>query len=234
MDETLKRRLIGAGLLLAAAFLLVSMLPEPRLRTAPEEDLRVVTIDLQNPDAIVEVPAEPQTPALEAPQAAVAAVPAPSEDAPPELDAEPQRSPPPPQAGAPRSQPQPAPTVVARAEPPAPAQVEPPQPAAAKPQSAEAAPAGSAPAATKPAAPAAGAGAQWWVQIGSYSDIANARQVEARLRALGQPAIVAPVETGKGTLYRVRGGPYAGEAQAQSAHALIARSGYAEARVVRP
>lgn len=222
MDEALKRRLIGAGLLLVAAFLLVSMLPEPRLRTAPEEDLRVVTIDLNAP----EIPAG-EAVALAATDAsstsAPAAVAAPTESAaqaseegaPPEIGEKEESEPAVPAPA------KPAPTV--RPSPPSPA-------VAAKPATTP----DSKPAQVAAAKPSTASGPRWWVQIGSYSDIANARQVEARLRELQQPAVVAPIDTAKGTLYRVRGGPYASETQAQAAHAAIVRGGYADARMVKP
>jgi DedD protein len=72
------------------------------------------------------------------------------------------------------------------------------------------------------------------VQIGSYSEIGNARQVETQLRALGQPVVVAPIDTAQGVLYRVRAGPYASEDGAGTAHARIVAEGYADARLIKP
>lgn len=223
MDEALKRRLIGAGLLLIAAFVLVSMLPEPRLRTAPEEDLRVVTIDLNAPEVPAGEPIELSSPEAAAPAAPVAeattesAARASEEGAPPEIE---QEAPEAASAAAPvkpsaTEQARPAPPPAVATKPAPSAETKPAQVAAAKP-------------------PAAKGGPSWWIQIGSYSDITNARQVETRLRELQQPAVVAPIDTAKGTLYRVRGGPYASESQAKSAHEAIVRSGYADARMVNP
>lgn len=229
MDEALKRRLIGAGLLLIAAFALVSMLPEPRLRTAPEADLRVVTIDLNAPEVPAGEPVELSSPDAAAPSTPPAssapvgeaptesAARASEEGAPPEIEQEaPETVSAPAPVKAPPAEPsRPAPPPAVATKPAAPAQTTPAQVAAAKP-------------------PTAKGGPSWWVQIGSYSDIDNARQVEVRLRELQQPAVVAPIDTAKGTLYRVRGGPYASEAQAKSAHEAIMRSGYADARMVNP
>lgn len=222
MDEALKRRLIGAGLLLAAAFLLVSMLPEPRLRTAPEEDLRVVTIDLNAPETpagegVELVAADASSPSATAAVAAPteSAAQASEEGAPPEIEEKEESEPAGPAPATPAStvRPPPASPAIA-AKPAATPDSKPAQVAAAKPPTAS--------------------GPGWWVQIGSYSDIANARQVEARLRELQQPVVVAPIDTAKGTLYRVRSGPYTSETQAQAAHAAIVRGGYADARMVKP
>jgi len=97
------------------------------------------------------------------------------------------------------------------------------------------APPAAAPAATVPApALAASPAGRWFVQVGGFADIENARQVQARLQAIGEPNILAPVDTRKGTIYRVRGGPYASEAAAQAGLAKIKSAGYAAAQLVSP
>ncbi|SFF31457.1 Sporulation related domain-containing protein [Fontimonas thermophila] len=217
MDEIIKRRLVGAGLLLAAAFLLVSVLPEPHLDKALEEGVPVLTIDLRNPDAPAAGPIEP---------AASTAIAQASEATAPMSAGEPS---PPSEAASPPPQTPAAPT--AQNQQPAPETKQPEQRPAPQPADL---PAREPTRASPAAASTAGREGRWWVQIGSFADIANARQVEARLRTLGQPVIVAPVETDKGTLYRVRGGPYADEAEAQSAHEQLMRSGYTQARIVGP
>ncbi|MFP5307635.1 MAG: hypothetical protein ACLGI7_17675, partial [Gammaproteobacteria bacterium] len=79
MDESLKRRLIGAALLLLVAFVLASMVPEPRLRRTGDAELQVVAIDLDEQKAA----------------AAAAAASAPADDAPlPTAVAKPQTAPP--------------------------------------------------------------------------------------------------------------------------------------------
>lgn len=125
------------------------------------------------------------------------------------------------------------------------AQASAPKPAAAKPSPAPAAEARSVetkpavaaakPAEVKPVAKPAPAGTgSWFVQVGGFADIGNARQVQARLQALGQPSILSPTETSKGTLYRVRAGPYAGREPAQAALGKLTGSGYPDAKLVAP
>lgn len=210
MDDTLKRRLIGAGLLLFAAFLLASMLPEPGLRPVHDRDTRVVTIPLQGDDQIA-TSADPvvDTPVPTAIAAADAdgALQSTGGDAPPEIVAGDAPVEP---AATPASIATPAPTSAPTASP--------------RPT----------PAATPTAVPAAPGAGRWWVQIGSYSNIDNARQVEARMRALGEPVVVAPIEAAGGILYRVRCGPYADEAIGAKAHGRIVGDGYADARLINP
>ncbi|WP_020650292.1 SPOR domain-containing protein [Solimonas variicoloris] len=85
------------------------------------------------------------------------------------------------------------------------------------------------PAVAKPAAVGS-----WFVQVGGFADIGNARQVQARLQTLGQPSILSPTETSKGTLYRVRAGPYAGREPAQAALDKLAGNGYPDAKLIAP
>jgi DedD protein len=87
--------------------------------------------------------------------------------------------------------------------------------------------------ADKPAAAAAAAGS-WSVQVGGFADIGNARQVQDKLKTLGQPSFLSPIDTAKGTLYRVRAGPYATREAAQAALGKLSGGGYPEARVVGP
>ncbi|MDP9140245.1 MAG: SPOR domain-containing protein, partial [Pseudomonadota bacterium] len=90
----------------------------------------------------------------------------------------------------------------------------------------------------KPAATAAAAvapeGDRWWVQIGSYSDISNAREGETRLKALGIPVFIAPIDSPNGILYRVRGGPYSDKANSEKALAAVLKDGFTDARLVHP
>jgi len=89
--------------------------------------------------------------------------------------------------------------------------------------------------ATLPAAPSAPAPAQrWYVQVGGFADIDNARKVQANLKSAAQPNLLAPVETGKGTIYRVRAGPYASEAAAQQALDKVKALGYPGSQLVKP
>lgn len=47
----------------------------------------------------------------------------------------------------------------------------------------------------------------WAVQLGSFSQVDNARRLEAELRDAGFPAFVDAMKTPQGAMYRVRVGP---------------------------
>ncbi|HUS24542.1 MAG TPA: SPOR domain-containing protein [Candidatus Binatia bacterium] len=250
-DEVLKRRLIGAAVLLLGAILLAALLPKPGSQEL-EEGVSVVTVGLDEPPA-----AEAPTPAADAapaPQAdteppanfAAPAEPAgdssqPEVDMAQESEGPPQaaapvpvtapepKAPPPaaaPQAPAQTATPRPTlrmePAIIARPEPAAPAPAAPPAASAPKP-----APAAPAP---KPAAPAPSV-PHWTVQVGSFGDIDNARLVQDKLKAAGIGSILSPAETTKGTLYRVRAGSFASREAANAALARVQGLGYAQAAV---
>ncbi|HET8882830.1 MAG TPA: SPOR domain-containing protein, partial [Solimonas sp.] len=252
--------LAGAAVLLAATFVVVSLLPTPEQAAQPD-GVEVVTIPLHD---VVSVPPPPANavlpPTLAAPAASddvattaggdgarhadegaydtdeagssgdddVADAPPPEARKPVRLALEPALKPAPTNA--------PAGTAVAST--------------AAKPDEApKPAPAESKPAPTpapvqKPAAPgktdaphatpASPSSQRWYVQVGGFADIDNARKVLASLKSAGQPNLLAPVETGKGTIYRVRGGPYASEAAAQQALGTIKALGYPGSQIVNP
>ncbi|MES0874457.1 SPOR domain-containing protein [Sinimarinibacterium thermocellulolyticum] len=233
MNDTLKRRLVGATVIVLVALALAALLPEPRLPPAADEDLRTVTIPLQE-DAIATLP-----PAAGAPAAA-------DEGNPPEIDTD--------DASAPHGEPlklssslsvvrsvatpPPTPSPAARPTPtatpkPTPKPTATPSPKPTVVPTPAATPTPSVTPRPTPAPAAVGA-PQWWVQVGSYADIGNAREMESRLAALGQTVIIAPIEAAAGTLYRVRAGPYDSAARAEAAHAQIVRAGMTEARVVKP
>lgn len=98
--------------------------------------------------------------------------------------------------------------------------------------------------APKPAAPAAApvapaskppaSGGSWYVQIGGFADIGNARQAQDKVKAAGQSSVLAPIDTAKGTLYRVRAGPYASREAAQAAQDVLAGKGFPDAKLVAP
>ncbi len=75
---------------------------------------------------------------------------------------------------------------------------------------------------------------EWWVQVGSFSQIENARRVERQLQQLGQKTMITPVASSKGTLYRVRAGPYSRASDAEQGQRVIVRNGYRDARVIAP
>ncbi|WP_127477462.1 SPOR domain-containing protein [Sulfurivermis fontis] len=195
MNEQLKKRLVGAIVLVALAVIFVPMLLEGDKRNgiplfgsnvpeAPESHAPMVDIPLQVPPPSVEAPVVverelPPEPAPVAPAAPVAAVPAP----------------PPVVAPAPAAQPKPA--------APAPTTVKPVKPAEV--------------ASSQPAAES------WAVQVGSFSEQANASRLRDSLRGKGYPAYVERVKLSSGTAYRVRVGPVLTRADAESIQAKLAK-----------
>jgi DedD protein len=114
------------------------------------------------------------------------------------------------------------------AKPPAPevkptasAPVKPPPPAAQKLPDVAAKP----PAVTPPKA-------QWYVQAGAFTDVGNAHQALDKLTAGGLKGIISPLDSAKGTRYRVRVGPYAQREQARAAQERVAQLGYANGALV--
>ncbi|WP_302176015.1 SPOR domain-containing protein [uncultured Hydrogenophaga sp.] len=71
------------------------------------------------------------------------------------------------------------------------------------------------------------------VAVGMFADASNAQRVEARLRDAGLPVLSDPVESSRGTLTRVRVGPFADKAAADAAARQIRGLGL-EARVYGP
>jgi DedD protein len=230
MNEQIKRRLIGIAVMVLVALAIAAMLPEPRLQPTLDEDVRVVTIPLQE-ERIVSVPATGDEPARYDGAGSASSPPQIAGDE----DTEALSTPAP--VATPKPTPRPTATPTATPRPTAPPAATPastlklsptmgPSPATPRPT------ATATPAAT--AAPAVPVATAWWVQIGSYADIGNARETEARVAALGQPTVMAPIEAAGTTLYRVRAGPYPSEARAQEAHALITRNVAPEARLIKP
>lgn len=93
------------------------------------------------------------------------------------------------------------------------------------------------PSAVRPAPVAAGgdavAAGAWYVQVGGFADIANAHHTQAQLKAQGYGAIISPAETARGTLYRVRAGPFAARDAAQSAQQRLSTA-YPGCAIVGP
>lgn len=77
------------------------------------------------------------------------------------------------------------------------------------------------------AKPPAGGTGQWLVQAGSYADIANAREVEAKLKLIGLTATLSLVESPGGVRYRVRSGPYLTRDAADGARQRMQQNGIA-------
>lgn len=74
---------------------------------------------------------------------------------------------------------------------------------------------------------------RWYVQIGIYVKLANARHSVERLKAAGIRARLDEVAFKGGTRHRVRCGPLATEAQALRLRQSVAKVGFNDARVAR-
>jgi DedD protein len=213
MDQGLKERLVGAAVLVAIAVWLIPWVldgPEGPLETngsalqlpAAEEPMPMRTQTLRLGDA-AEPSAEPLTAAVQP----LVAEPTPPIEVPP---------------------------AESTAETPS-AQSEAPAVAAVGPEPERAAPAASPPAtAPKPPpkpAPAATATGDWTVQLGSFSEEANARRLAQRVGTFGYKAEVASLKSDGRTLYRVRVGPARSRAEADATASALKAHGV-DARVV--
>ena len=225
MDKVLKRRLIGAAILIALAVIFLPMLlvgPEPDLddrslrqplpeRPTGDREIRRIPLDpelARVPPEAIDTPAEPvaaapepvaEPPRREQPEEIVLN---PANETPPSSDAEPQP---------------------AVAEP-APVQAESgaaalptPEPAAAADRPADPE---SDPTPTPAAATAADGG--WVVQVASFGSLESSRATRERLEALGHAVITDEVVRGDTLLYRLRTGPYADRSGAETARGQIA------------
>jgi cell division septation protein DedD len=74
----------------------------------------------------------------------------------------------------------------------------------------------------------------WFVQVGSFSNQANARGALQKLFGMGLPTVIQSVSVGKTLWYRVRVGPYPAEAPAAAALAKIKKNGFNSAKLVSP
>lgn len=241
MDEVLIRRVVGVITLVVVAFLLSWLLPTPGLHTLRGDGERRVTIDLTDPDAPAQewtLVAPGSKPDVTADSGAGApdTEPDPAQDSvvndetAPKQAASTRADTPPPVPAEPMMPAVPAPeaSLPKATEPPAPAEPAPPAPAtpklAPKPATEPATvPAPPAKPAEKPVAPAVSGGVQ--IQAGAYSHLDKAEGVRDAAQTLGVPCRIAPIDTAKGTLYRVRCGPYANAAAAQSAIRSLSTQG---------
>ncbi|MFB9068909.1 SPOR domain-containing protein [Pseudofulvimonas gallinarii] len=200
MEQTLKKRLIGASILIIAAAIFLPMFlagPPPGqqagqtlsldLPPPPDRDMSEVRLplgtsagDSVDPSAIVAVEVPPRG----------------QVDAAPEEDVQPAPTP------APASAPRPA------------------SPAATAPATAASTPApASAPA--RQQAPAASAGGRFWVGLGSYGQAANADRVVNAARGRGIDVARDTVTREGRELIRLRAGPWSTRAQAEQARQLL-------------
>jgi DedD protein len=74
---------------------------------------------------------------------------------------------------------------------------------------------------------------KWFVQLGSFGDIANARKVLDRMAAQGHQGLISPVDTAAGTLYRARLGPYGGREAADAARTAAVQLGLTASQLVQ-
>lgn len=194
MNEQLKKRLVGAVVLVALAVIFLPMLLEGDKRSGiplfgsnvpepPPQRTGALDIPLQVPPpaASAAVVVERELP----PPAEPEAVPAPA--APPPAPA---------QTAAPQSAPTPTPKPEAPVQPVQPAEL-PPKPSAT---------------------------ASWAVQVGSFTEPANASRLRDSLRAKGYPAYVEQVKLSSGAAYRVRVGPVLSRADAEAIQTKLAKN----------
>jgi DedD protein len=259
VDDVVMRRVIGALALLCVALALVTFLPQPSSPDGGDAGVRKVTIDLAAPPP---APKGPAAPASNVPPPSVAApmpaAPRPEEEEPaPVVEAPP--APPPAAVAAetprpPASSPTPAATKVASVvetppppKPASPKEVLPKQASPKEPVPKDAAPKDATPKevakpvetpkeAPKPPSPApvaktAPTGA-WLIQVGSFLDLTNAHVTQDRLKAAGYDSIISPLDTAKGTLYRVRAGPFASKDAALGAKPKVVALGFPQSTLV--
>ncbi len=68
--------------------------------------------------------------------------------------------------------------------------------------------------------------AGWTVQVGAFSELANARRQADRVDDFGYAASVSPTESAGGTLYRVRVGGFDTEVEAEAARSSLSAHGF--------
>ena len=215
-----RRRLVGAIVLALAVAVLVPMLLESDPKPLGEDvSVKIPPVDegkfvnrlnekAKTEPAKIGAPkpepkAEPKTePKAEAPQKSTEAEPA----EPPKVEAaktEPSKVETPP-APAPSGESAPKPATLATAAP-------------------KAAPA---PAPTTPPAPREPAAGEFSVQLAAFSDDKGANSLANKLKKAGYPAYTEPLSTSRGTLWRVRVGPYTSRDSAVASREKLKGEGY--------
>ena len=187
-----RRRLVGAVVLVVVVIALVPMiLPESK----PQQDSQPIDIRIPSQDAtgyapkILPAPGTEQIapsvkPTVAVPAAALNAAPIPALNGAQPAEAKPEQAPKPVAAPAEAKPAQQAPLVKAVAEP------------------------------AKPAKPTDSAKQTYFVQYGAFSEMKNAKQRQADLKAKGVNTFTEVVKTTAGDKIRVRSGPYAAREQA--------------------
>jgi DedD protein len=80
--------------------------------------------------------------------------------------------------------------------------------------------------AAQAAAPAESATGMWAVQLGSFSDQANAERLAADLRSQGYAAFLSRLQTSANLLHRVRVGPQESRESAENIAAQLQKNGH--------
>lgn len=224
MDTALKQRLWGAGVLASLAIIFLPMLlkgPDVRapdaadvpltMPAAPDQQFETRQLPLILPeatatrDSVLGMPSAPtSTPAPAATPEAASTVPTPDTVTPPPPEASVSANP-----ATPAATPAPAPAPVAAV--PAPEKAKPKTPAVAEKTVAEK------PVAEKPVADAKVAAGNYVVNVGSFSNLDNAKSLVARLRAAKLPVTTDSVKLGAASAMRIRVGPYSDRATAEAA-----------------
>jgi len=215
-----RRRLIGAGVLLAAGVIGFPMLFETQPRPLPMDtpiEIRPRDLAAAAPVAPSTRPGSPEPAPASAPDTG-AGVPLPAAPAAPAATPPGEPSAPAPHTTTPAATPAPVAAPAAEAEavataPPAP----PPAPHTDDGARAQALLEGK-------AAPAPASG-RFVVQVGAYSDDAALRSARQRVEKLGLKTYTQVVETGAGKRTRVRIGPYASRDEADAAAAKVKGAG---------
>jgi len=211
----MKERLVGAAVLVAIAVWLV-----PWVLDGPEGEVETPGSSLQLPSAEEPMPMRTQTLRLgDAPESTAETETAPAVTLP--------AATPPVEESATAAEP----VRTAETQPEVAAEPEPTRVAEARPESAAPAAVAPTPAPTTPAKPPAAAAGDWTVQLGSFSEEANARRLAQRAGTFGHKAEVSSYRSGARTLYRVRVGPQATRAAADAAASSLRAHGL-DARVV--
>jgi len=83
-----------------------------------------------------------------------------------------------------------------------------------------------APVAAKPVVETPARADSWWVQLGSFSQEANAQRLVQSLTKAGFDARISPLRSKDKTLYRVRAGPAANRAAAEGLRTRLADAGH--------
>ena len=199
MDRALKERTIGAIVLVAFAVLVV-----PVFLDGPSGDSETISAAVTLPGQN-DQPRQQQTIVLERDRTEPVPAPRPAE-----------------------TRPEPKPVVKAASSPaPAPVEAKKTPAPAEKAAAAAAAPKKTPPARETPAArPAASTTGMWAVQLGSFSNRANAEKLAADLRGDGYAAFLSQLGTSNGELHRVRIGPQKDRDSAETVAAKLGKSGH--------